>query len=152
MWSCSIFFCCHSILTLVAASIFLFLTATIKFSCCSSNEIGLLCVLISGSSSSSVIHANVDFKIKLTERIGFVVVVFLSLKVRVAMWFTAEARGYLKCKISPQLTWRGGRTYGHTPCRRFSQNQNFLDAYSLPNFLTHDALLHALCAQELRFK
>ena len=28
------------------------------------------------------------------------------------MRFTAETRGYLKCKISPRLTWRGGRTYG----------------------------------------
>ena len=36
---------------------------------------------------------------------------FLSLKVRVAMRFTAETRGFLKCKISPLLTWRGGRTY-----------------------------------------
>ena len=26
------------------------------------------------------------------------------------MGFTAEARGYLKCKISPRLTFRGGRT------------------------------------------
>ena len=36
---------------------------------------------------------------------------------------------YLKCKISTQLTWRGGHTYGHTPYRQFSQNPNFLDAY-----------------------
>ena len=28
------------------------------------------------------------------------------------MRFTAETRGYLKCKISPRLTWRGGRNYG----------------------------------------
>ena len=27
------------------------------------------------------------------------------------MRFTAETRGYLKCKISPRLTSRGGRTY-----------------------------------------
>ena len=40
-----------------------------------------------------------------------------------AIRFTAETRVYLKCKISPRLTGRGGRTYG-----RFSQNQNFLDA------------------------
>ena len=33
------------------------------------------------------------------------------LKVRVAMRFTTETRGYLKCKISPRLTSRGGRTY-----------------------------------------
>ena len=63
-------------------------------------------------------------KIKWKERIAFVVV--LSLKVRVAMRFTAETHGYLKCKISPRLHERVDvRTdaYG-----RFSQNQNFLDA------------------------
>ena len=62
--------------TLVAASISHFLTAAVKFSSCSSNEIGLLCFFIPGSSFFSVIHANVDFKIKSKERIGFVVVVF----------------------------------------------------------------------------
>ena len=41
---------------------------------------------------------------------------------------TAETLGYLKCKISPRLAWRGGRTYGRTPYERFSQNQTFLDA------------------------
>ena len=60
----------------MAASISHFLTAAIKFSRYSSNEIGILCFLISGSSSFSVIHANVDFKIKSKERIGFVVGVF----------------------------------------------------------------------------
>ena len=45
----------------MAASISHFLTAAVKFSRYSSNEIGILCLLISGSSSFSVIHANVDF-------------------------------------------------------------------------------------------
>ena len=46
MWSCcSLFFSLPLIFTLVAASISHFLTATIKFSCYSSNEIGLLCFL-----------------------------------------------------------------------------------------------------------
>ena len=63
-------------LTLVDASISHFLTAAVKFSSCSSNEIGLLCFFIPGSSFFSVMHANVDFKIKSKERIGFVVVVF----------------------------------------------------------------------------
>ena len=44
---------------------------------------------------------------------------FYSLKVRVAMRFTAKRRGCLKCKILPRLTWKGVRTY-----RRFCQNQN----------------------------
>ena len=42
-------------------------------------------------------------KIKSKERIGFVVVAF-SVKVRVAMRFTAKTLGYLKCKISIGLT------------------------------------------------
>ena len=78
MWACSLFF---------AAAHFYF-----------DDEIGLLCLFffffnISGSSSFSVIHANVDFKNKSKERIGFVVVVFLSMKVRVAMRLTDETRG-----------------------------------------------------------
>ena len=35
-------------------------------------------------------HVNVDIKIKSKERIGFVVVILLSLKVWVAIRFTAE--------------------------------------------------------------
>ena len=49
-------------------------------------------------------HVNVDIKVKAKESIGFIVVIFLSLKVRVAMRFTTETRGYLKCKISLRLT------------------------------------------------
>ena len=76
MWSCSLF-SLPLIFTLMAAHISHFLTAAVKFSCSSSNEIGLLCFFfISRSSSFSVIHANVDLKIKSKERIGFVIVVF----------------------------------------------------------------------------
>ena len=49
----------------------------LKFLCFSSNEIGLLCFL-PRTSSFPVIHVNVDIKIKLKYRIGFVVVVFIS--------------------------------------------------------------------------
>ena len=78
MWSSSLFLALPLIFTLVAASISHFLTAAIKVSCYSSNEIGLLCFFffISISSSFSVIHANEDFKIKSKERIGFLVVIF----------------------------------------------------------------------------
>ena len=41
---------------------------------------------------------------KSKERIGFVVVVVFFLIVLVAMRFTVETRGCLKCKISPRLT------------------------------------------------
>ena len=64
--------------TLVAASISNFLTVAVKFSCYSSNEIGLHCFK-SRSSYLSVIHVNVDIKIKSKERIGFVVVVVVVL-------------------------------------------------------------------------
>ena len=94
--------------------------------------------LTSRFSSFSVIHVNVDIKIKSKERIGFTVVI-LSLKVRVAMRFTTETRRYLKYKISSRLTRRGGRTYG-----RFCGNQNFLESH----FLTHGAPLRALCERE----
>ena len=65
MLSSSLFLALPLIFTLVAASISHFLTAAIKFSCYSSNEIGLLFFFfISGSSSFSVSQANEDFKIK----------------------------------------------------------------------------------------
>ena len=102
MYSCSLFCSLPLIFTLGAASISHFLTAAIKFSCYSYDEVGLLCFL-SLASSFSVIHVSLDIEIKSKERIGFVVVIF-SLKVRVAMLFTAETRGYLKCRISIRLT------------------------------------------------
>ena len=64
------------IFTLVAASIFHFLTTAIKFFFFFSNEIGLCLLFISRSSSFSVIHVNLKIKNKSRERIGFVVVVF----------------------------------------------------------------------------
>ena len=63
MSSCSVFFSLPLFFTLVAASISRFLTAAIKLSCYSSNEIGLLCFFISVSGSFSVVHANVDIKL-----------------------------------------------------------------------------------------
>ena len=54
----------------------------------------------------------------------------MLLKGREAMRFTAETRGCLKCKISSLLTRNGGRTYGRTLYGRFSQNQNFWDAWN----------------------
>ena len=58
------FFHCRSFPPLVATSISHFLTAAIKFSCFSSNEIGPRCfLLISLVSSFSVIHVNRDIKI-----------------------------------------------------------------------------------------
>ena len=75
MCFCSLFFSLPLIFTLVVASIFHFLTTAIKFSCFSSNEIGLCLFFVSRSSSFSVIQVNVKIKNKSKERIVFVVVV-----------------------------------------------------------------------------
>ena len=72
----STFFSLPLIFTLVADSISHLLTAAIKFSCYSSNEIGLLCFFLSLALALSVIHAKVDPKIKSKEIIDFVVVLF----------------------------------------------------------------------------
>ena len=66
------------------------------------------------------------------------VYVVLFLKGPEAMQFTAETSGCLKCKISSQLTWTRGRTYGRSPWM-----------HRLPNFLTHGAPLRAFRAREL---
>ena len=70
------FFSLALIFTLVADSISHLLTAALKFSCYSSNEIGLLCFFLSLALAFSVIHANVDLKIKSKEIIDFVVALF----------------------------------------------------------------------------
>ena len=76
MCSCSLCFRCRLFLPWSPLAFFHFLTTAIKFSCFSSNEIGLSLFFISRSSSFSVIHVNVKIKNKSRERIGFVVVVF----------------------------------------------------------------------------
>ena len=82
------------IFTMVGFSTSHFLTTAIKVSYYSSNVISLLC-LLSLAPALSVI--SVDIKIKWKERVGFVVV--LSLNVRVAVRFTAETRGYFRYNI-----------------------------------------------------
>ena len=58
MWSCSLFFSLPLIFTLVAASIFHFLTTAIKFSCFSSNEIGLCLFFFSFALALSLLSAS----------------------------------------------------------------------------------------------
>ena len=65
------------IFTLVAASISHFLTAAIKFSCFSSNEIGLFCFLLTLFLALSL------FYIKPKEKFGFGVVVVVVFILRV---------------------------------------------------------------------
>ena len=61
---------------------------------------------------------------------------FFSLKVRVAMRFAAKRRGCLKCKILPRLTWKGVSKY-----RRFD---DFLICVNYDEF---PFLLHAPTCQ-----
>ena len=85
------------IFPLVAGSISHFLTAAIKFSCFSSNEIGLLCFFISRSSCFSVIESMQKLKLSRKKELALLnCCYFLSLKVRVAMRFTFEMGGCLK--------------------------------------------------------
>ena len=80
MCICSLFVSLPLIFTLVAACIFHFATAAIKFLCYSSNKIYVLCFLSLTLVLSLLSHVNVDIKVKSKERIGFVVGVFLISK------------------------------------------------------------------------
>ena len=99
-WSCSLFLS-PLFFTLVTASISHFLTAAIKFSCYSSNEIGLLCLSL--ALAFSLLSTPMQtLKLSQKKESASLLLFFIS-KVRVAMRFTAETRAYLKCKISPRL-------------------------------------------------
>ena len=104
---------CSSLLifTLLFASIYRFLSGAIKFSCCSSNELPLLCFFISRSRSSSfsVIHVSVDIKIESKKKRGFVVSSLL-LKGWMAIRFTANTRSSLNANFHPSLQVTDGRT------------------------------------------
>ena len=100
----SLFFSLPLIFTLVAANISQFLTAAIIFF-----------FYISGSSSFSVVHANVDIKIKSKERIGFVVVVvfFISKSPGGYAIYRQNARVLEKQNLTPAYMkgWMYVRTY-----------------------------------------
>ena len=110
MCSCSLCFSLPLIFTLVNATISHFLTAAIKFSRFSSNEIALRCFFISRTSSFPVIH--VIYTLKFSRKKDF-----LSLKVRAAVQFTAETGSVLEMQnfISTYMKGRTDvRTYGWT--------------------------------------
>ena len=76
-------------------------------------------------------------KKQLCRRLGlFVVVVYFyfSPKFRAATCLTAETSGCLKCKISPQVTWKGGRTDGWAD-DYVTTKISWM--HRQPNFLTH---------------
>ena len=108
--SCSLCFSLPLIFTLVNVTISHFLTAAIKFSRFSSNEIAVRCFFISRTSSFPVIH--VIYTLKFSRKKDF-----LSLKVRAAVQFTAETGSVLEMQnfISTYMKGRtDGRTYGWT--------------------------------------
>ena len=136
MWSCSLFFSMPLIFTFVAASISHFLTAGIKFSCYSSNEIGC---------SFSVIHANVDIKIRSKERIGLLLLFFIS----------KSLGSYAMYRLNP-FKFHPGLHGGVDVRTDVLRTDDFLRTrisrmHRLPNFLIHGAPLRALRARELRY-
>ena len=111
IYSCSLFpTAAH--FYLVAASISHFLTATIIFSCFSSNKISLHCFYFLLWLFLVIIHIKVGIKIQSKEKLGFVLVFSLE-----KSWWSCDLppkfAGCLKCKISPQIICGGRRTYRH---------------------------------------
>ena len=104
MRSCSLFFRSHSFSPSWPLAFLIFSHRRFKIFTLFFQRNWCPLFFISRCGSLSVMHVNVEIKVKSKERIGFIVVIFLSLKVRVAMRFTTETRGYLKCKISLRLT------------------------------------------------
>ena len=117
------------IFTLVAACISHFLTAAIKFSCFSFFS---FLVFLSLALAISLLSTSVwTLKSSRKKEPALLLLVFSSLKVRVAMRFTAETCGCLKCKISLRLTWRGKRTsvqtiFSEPKFLEYIDNQMFL--------------------------
>ena len=94
------------------------------------------------SSSFSVIQVNVDIKIKWKERLSFLLFVFSSLKVWLAMWFTAETSRVLEMQtLTSAITYSSpdGLTpdsfplpqslYGRCLIIRWRHDQFFLDRW-----------------------
>jgi len=74
--------------TVLAANISYFLTATMKFSCFSSQRNSSPLFLITRSSSFSVIHESVDIKNNVEKDLTFLLSFYL--KFQVVMWFPAK--------------------------------------------------------------
>ena len=106
---------------------------------------------ISGSSSFSVIHANVNFKIKSKERIGFVVGVFYLYKSGWPCDLLPKRAGTWNAKFHPALhEGVDVRTDVLRPDDFLRTKISWM--HSLPNFLTNGATLLALRARELRYQ
>ena len=112
MCSCSpFFFSLPLIFPLVAACISHFLTAAIKFSCFSSNEIGLSCFFISRS------YDKVGIKIQSKERFGFVDV-FFPLHVGACFFPPRKARA----AHGPEARFPAKKGRFHLPLKLFSNS------------------------------
>ena len=127
----------------------LFLTVVIKFWCFSFDEIGLLC-FYSRSSSFSIIHDNVDIKIKSKERISFVVVVFIAKSPRS---YAIYRRNVSKRASAWNAKFHPGLHEGVDVRRNVRLTVDLLRTkiswmHRLPNFLTHGVPLRALRARE----
>ena len=107
-------------------------------------------MLFSRSSSFSVIHVNVDIKIKSKERIGFVVVIcFFSKSPSGYAIYRRNARVLEMQNLYP--AYMEGWTYVRSPYGRFCQNQDFLDAFITKFSLPWCSATHASRAREHRY-
>ena len=102
MWSSSLF-SLPLIFTLVAASISHFLTAAIKFSRYSSNEIGLLCFLSLALALSLLSTPIKTLKLSRKKESALLLLFFIS-KSPGGYVMYRRTREYLKCKIPTRLT------------------------------------------------
>ena len=103
MWSCSLFFAA-ALFQLGGRQHFSFSHSRYKIFMLFFKRNQSLLFFISGSGFFSVIHPMQTLKLSRKKESASSLLFFLSLKVRVAVRFTAETRVYLKCKISPRLT------------------------------------------------
>ena len=128
------FFALPLIFTLVAASISPFSHRRYKIFMFFFQRKWSPLVFISRFSSFPVIHVNVDIKIKSKERIGFVVVVFISKKPRSYAIYRRNAR-----MLETQnfiLAYMKGWTYVRTyPIRTFFSEPEFLGRIDYQIFL-----------------
>ena len=100
------------IFTLVAASISHFLTGAIKFSCYSSNKIGLLCFLSLALALSLLSTSMWTLKLSRKKELSLLLLLFFISKSPSGYAIYRRNARVLEMQNFTPLTWAGGRTYG----------------------------------------
>ena len=93
--------CSHSFLPWWPLAFLIFSLAAIKVPCFSSNVIGLLCFLSLALAVSQLSRSMKILKFSGKIESALLLLLYFSLKVRVAMRLTADKHGCLKCKFTP---------------------------------------------------